>query len=237
MAVARLQPGREVRASANHPPRSDPTDLEQAARISVTAWKDPAWGVLVWLAMVAGARRGELCALRWAHVDLDAGILTICRSVAQSGTETWEKDTKTHQRRRITLDETTVALLRAFRSHGAGELAQSGIELGDDAYLFSRKPDRSTWLRPSSVSQRYARTCKRLGWDMDIKELRHYSATELIAAGVDVRIPDRWRRGRSTRTARSGRRSAWGGSSRPATRTNARARVASVEAAACRRVT
>jgi integrase len=29
--------------------------------------------------------------------------------------------------------------------------------------------------------------CKRLGWDMHLHQLRHYSATELIAAGVDVR--------------------------------------------------
>jgi hypothetical protein len=29
--------------------------------------------------------------------------------------------------------------------------------------------------------------CKRIGWDMHIHQLRHYSATELIAAGVDVR--------------------------------------------------
>ena len=29
--------------------------------------------------------------------------------------------------------------------------------------------------------------CARLGWDMHIHQLRHYSATELIAAGVDVR--------------------------------------------------
>jgi hypothetical protein len=29
--------------------------------------------------------------------------------------------------------------------------------------------------------------CARLGWDMNLHELRHYSATELIAAGVDVR--------------------------------------------------
>jgi hypothetical protein len=37
------------------------------------------------------------------------------------------------------------------------------------------------------VSQRYERMCARLGWDMHIHQLRHYSATELIAAGVDVR--------------------------------------------------
>src|SRR5262249_10901523 len=31
------------------------------------------------------------------------------------------------------------------------------------------------------------RMCAKLGWDMNIHQLRHFSATELIAAGVDVR--------------------------------------------------
>jgi hypothetical protein len=53
--------------------------------------------------------------------------------------------------------------------------------------MFSRSPDGSTWLKPDSVSQRYERMCARLGWDMNIHQLRHYSATELISAGVDVR--------------------------------------------------
>ena len=170
--------------------RPDPTPptVEQAARISAAAWKDPSWGVLVWLAMVAGARRGELCALRWAHVDLDAGVLTIRRSVAQTSAETLEKDTKTHQRRQIALDPTTVTLLRTYRASLEAELSAAGLGLAEeDSYLFSRDPARSTWLTPSSVSQRYSRMCARLGWDMDIKDPRHYSATELIAAGVDVR--------------------------------------------------
>lgn len=169
-----------------HPDPTPPT-VEQAARILAAASKDPDWGVLIWLAMVSGARRGELCALRWGHVDLDDRVLTIRNSVAQSGTRTWEKDTKTHQRRRITLDDATITLLRSYRAHVAGEMAGIDVELTDGTYLFSREPDRTAWLRPSSVSQRYARMCTRLGWDMDIKELRHYSATELIAAGVDVR--------------------------------------------------
>jgi integrase len=29
--------------------------------------------------------------------------------------------------------------------------------------------------------------CRRLGWDMNIHQLRHYSATELVAAGVELR--------------------------------------------------
>jgi integrase len=44
--------------------------------------------------------------------------------------------------------------------------------------MFSSAPDHATWLTPSSVSQRYARMCARLGWDMNIHQLRHYTATE-----------------------------------------------------------
>jgi hypothetical protein len=46
-----------------HPDPQPPTPAE-AARILDAAWADPNLGPLVWLAMVTGARRGELCALR-----------------------------------------------------------------------------------------------------------------------------------------------------------------------------
>ena len=59
--------------------------------------------------------------------------------------------------------------------------------IAPDARLFSPSPDHSTWVKPSTVSQRYERMCARLGWDMHIHQLRHYSATELITAGVDAR--------------------------------------------------
>jgi len=178
-------------AEADAPPatRSDPTPptAEQAARIAAEAWKHPAWGMFVWLALVTGARRGELCALRWEDVDLTAGILTIRRSVAQTGARTWVKDTKTHQRRRISLDQQTVALLSAYRDNAEKEIAQLGERLGPQAHIFSSDPDGARPLRPSSVTQRYRRMCARLDWTMHLHELRHYSATELIAAGVDVR--------------------------------------------------
>ena len=44
-----------------------------------------------------------------------------------------------------------------------------------------------TPIKPDTVTQRYSRMCARLGWAMHIHQLRHFSATELIAAGVDVR--------------------------------------------------
>jgi len=145
------------------------------------------WGVLVWLAMTTGARRGELCALRWKDVDLDRAVLNVRSAIAQEGSQTWEKDTKTHQQRRIALDKTTVGLLSAYRRQCDEIAAELGVEIDTSNWLFSPAPDHSRWVTPSSVSQRYARMCARLGWDMNIHELRHYSATELISAGVDVR--------------------------------------------------
>jgi len=168
-------------------PDPHPPTPAQAARVAAEAWKDPDWGMFVWLAMTTGARRGELCALRWDRIDFVTGVLDIRTSIAQVSIRTWEKDTKTHQRRRIVLDAQTIALLRAYLQHLARRSASLGIELSDGSFVFSGSPDGSTWLKPDTVTQRYSRMCARLGWDMHIHQLRHYSATELIAAGVDVR--------------------------------------------------
>lgn len=169
-------------------PEPKPPTTDQAAQIVKVAFADVDWGMFVWLAMVTGARRGELCALTWERATLKegAGVLSIESSIAQRGGRTWEKDTKTHQQRRITIDDATVAMLAAYKRHCV-ERAGLG-DMPEKARIFSNSPDGSTWLKPDSVSQRYARMCARepLEWDMHIHQLRHYSATELISAGVDV---------------------------------------------------
>lgn len=167
-------------------PDPQPPSAEQAATIATEAWKDIDWGMLVWLAMTTGARRGELCALKWEEVDFDTGVVTIRSSIAQRGGRTWEKDTKTHQQRRIALDQPTLDLLCGYRRH-CGERAGLGVEMPAAARVLPATVNGTAWLKPDSVSQRYARMCARLGWDMNIHQLRHYSATELIAAGTDVR--------------------------------------------------
>ncbi|MGX7825730.1 tyrosine-type recombinase/integrase [Actinokineospora sp. 24-640] len=165
-------------------PAPKPPTTEQAATIVSESWVDIDWGMLIWLAMVTGARRGELCALTWECVEFDAETLHISKSIAQRGGRTWEKVTKTHQDRRLALDPVTLELLRAYRTHRA---KKAGVDkLPVDSRIFSHKADSSEWLKPDSVSQRYRRMCSRIGWEMHIHQLRHYSATELISAGVDV---------------------------------------------------
>jgi integrase len=80
-----------------------------------------------------------------------------------------------------------VTLLRAYRDRCDADARDLGVTIAPTGRLFSPLPDHSIWLKPSTVIQRYHRMCTRLNWDMHIHQLRHYSATELIAAGVDVR--------------------------------------------------
>jgi integrase len=169
------------------PPNPQPPTVEQAARICTEAWRDPDWGMFVWLAMMTGARRGELCALAWDRIDWTRRILTVRTSIAQDGKSTHEKDVKTHQQRRVSLDGPTIEMLRLFHAQREKQAAALGLELPEDARLFSPDPDGARWPIPESISQRYERMCRRLGLDFTLKELRHYSATELIAAGVDLR--------------------------------------------------
>jgi hypothetical protein len=98
------------------------------------------------------------------------------------------KDTKTHQQRRVVLDAETVEVLREHRARCVERTKALGVELPSDAYVFSLSPNGSTPPVPSSVTQRYQRIAQRLGIDTTLHRLRlHYSATELINTGVDIR--------------------------------------------------
>ena len=169
-------------------PEPDPPTPEEAARILAAAWdQDEAWGTLVWLVMITGMRRAELLALRWSHVDLVAGMLRIRRNYVRVRGKGIEKDTKTHQMRRIALDQATVEVLAAHRQRYEDQVKKLDQEPADDAFLFSCAPLHDRPRDPDAVSRRYARMCAGLGIDSHLHALRHYTATELIAAGVDLR--------------------------------------------------
>ncbi|MFC7612637.1 tyrosine recombinase XerC [Actinokineospora soli] len=169
-------------------PQPNPPTAEQAARIIAAAWQQsPDWATLVWLVMVTGMRRGEVLALRWHHVDLNAGTLTIKRNYVRAAGVAYDKDTKTHQERRLALDPATVQVLKEHRARYEELADKLGIEPTDDAYLFSHKPERNRPYSPSATTHRYTRMCAEIGIDSHLHALRHYSATELLTAGVDLR--------------------------------------------------
>ncbi|MGB9137580.1 MAG: tyrosine-type recombinase/integrase [Pseudonocardiaceae bacterium] len=170
-------------------PNPHPPSASEAARIVNEAWKDPDWGALIWLAMTTGARRGELCALRWSRIDLTPGRAVMwLRHAISKDVDGWaEGDLKTHQQRRIALDPETVQVLSEHQIRCRARAEELDLDLAAEAFVFSGAPDGSTYLTPGALTQRYNRLAERLGIDTNLHKLRHYSATELVAAGVDVR--------------------------------------------------
>ena len=169
-------------------PQPDPPSAEDAARIVAAAWaEDDEWGMAVWTALVTGARRGELLALRWEDVDLSGGTLTIRHSLSERAGAAVMKDTKTHQMRRVSLDEATVELLEAHKKAAAQQCDAIGAAFDDDCFVFSYAPDCRRPCSPSGITHRYERMVRKLGIRTRLHSMRHYSATELLASGVDLR--------------------------------------------------
>jgi len=142
----------------------------------------------VLLAASSGARRSELLALRWNDLDFDTGTLVISRGLVRSEHGLVEKDTKTHQARRLSLDTTTIGRLRAHRERTQALAKAVGVQLAPDCYLFSDSVDSRTPWSPHFVSLAFGRFADSVGADdVRLHDLRHYVATRLLSSGVDVR--------------------------------------------------
>ena len=180
--AANATPGRPRRSDISPPSPEDVIRLVEAAgRIN------PGLPVFLRLAAATGARRGELCALRWREVDLGARQLTIGRALAQVGRQVIEKGTKTHATRRIGLDAGTIDALQAHRRRAEELARQAGRRLPADAFVFSHAVDGTSPWRPGYVTVAFTRLRNELGVPVRLHDLRHFTATRLLAAGTDVR--------------------------------------------------
>ena len=143
---------------------------------------------LLMLAALTGMRRGELCALRWSDVDLDAGTIHVTRSVVVVPNGLAEKTTKTDRGRSVALDSVGVALLSQHRARASQWIREAGKELAPDAFVFSPFVEATTPFRPDNVTSFFIRVRNEAGApNVRLHDLRHFTATQLIGAGVDVR--------------------------------------------------
>jgi integrase len=166
-----------------------PPDPDQVVRVFHLAQEsDPELATFIMLAASSGARRGELLALRWSDVDLDRGRLSIERGIVRVGDDLIEHGTKTHQSRRISLDAGTVAALRAHEALMIERALGTSSTITPDSFVFSHSVDGSSPWHPDSTSRAFRRVCQVADVkNVRLHDLRHYVATRLLAAGVDVR--------------------------------------------------
>ena len=150
--------------------------------------RDPRLAPLLMLAALTGMRRGELCALRWSDVDFDRGELTVSRSVVVVPGGLEEKTTKTDRDRQVALDEVGMLLLRQYRLRVDDWARQAEATVPADAFIFSPYLDGSKPFRPDNVTGFFTRVRDSVGHhEVRLHDLRHFTATQLIGAGVDPR--------------------------------------------------
>ena len=166
-----------------------PPSVDAVRQIVVAAEeRDPRLAPLVMMAALTGMRRGELCALRWSDLDLDEGQIEVARSVVLVPGGLGEKTTKTNRTRRVALDEVGLSVLRTHRARVEEWARLADEELRPDAFIFSPYVDGSLPFRPDNVTNFFIRVRDELKLpDVRLHDLRHFTATQLIGAGVDVR--------------------------------------------------
>ena len=174
-----------IRKHEIHPPSPNAV----AALVRAAEQDGPEFPVFLRVAAATGARRGELWALRWTDLDLVSGGLLVSRNLVDPTGGGWiEKDTKTHQARRLSLDKTTVAILTRHRAWAAERALLCGVSLAADGFVFSDQPSGSEPWLPNTVTHRFMDLCRRTGvTGIRLHDLRHMHATQLLGANVDVR--------------------------------------------------
>jgi integrase len=175
--------------TVHRPIVTPPSPDELAALLDAAESQDPLFAVALRVAAATGARRGELCALRWRDMDLDKGTVTIERAIIVVGGGVQERPTKTHNRRTVALDDGTVQRLRQHHETAQTAAAACGASLSSDAFVFSRRPGGTHPLRPDNCTTTFDKLLRRTRLSgFSLKDAtRHLAATRLIAAGVDVR--------------------------------------------------
>ena len=150
---------------------------------------NPTLAMLIVLAADTGARRGELCALRWRHLDDEAGTVRIEAAIGETNV-VYEKDTKTHQHRTVTLSSFAVDWLLDHRNRHAKACALCGFELSRRR-LRARTRTRRARRRCTRRTRRRAfsrlRDRMELPTWVHLHGLRHLQVTQLLDAGVPLR--------------------------------------------------
>jgi integrase len=169
-------------------PKSEMVTLtrEQARVLLDAAKARPLMYWLVLLGVATGARLGELLALRWADVDLEAGATRIGFTRRIVGGRMEVKAPKTGAgARTVALGPAAVAALKRLRVEQAGRRLVLGGDYDAGADLVICKPDGRPY-RPDSTSTQFRRFVDQAGLPrtVHVHTLRHSAASFLAAAGV-----------------------------------------------------
>jgi integrase len=165
-----------------------PTPDELLRLLRLAESSAPELATFIALAASTGARRGELVAMRRSDLDLSSATVSIERGIVIANRELVEQGTKTHQARRVALDDVTVDMLRSHLHRQDALALECGTTIPRTGFVFSHDVECEVPWRPDSTSRAFRSLCREAGvTGIRLHDLRHYVATRLLVAGIDVR--------------------------------------------------
>lgn len=157
---------------------------EEMRKVSGIATSDPRLQLFLDLALATGARRGELLALQWRHVDFDQARLAIHGALQERhGTITVKAPKTVTGARTIGLPAHILPPLRAARA--AAALRWASLHNVDDLPVFPDKADPRAWWSPLAASQAARRALHAADVPISLHALRHAHASALLSAKVN----------------------------------------------------
>lgn len=186
-------PARLARPPRRAKPQTFVLDESQCALLLAATESAPS-GLQIRLALMSGAREGEILGLRWSDIDFVGSGIHICHPLAEhrrKNSDHWyyfKDHPKSGKRRFVDLDADTLERLEAHRREQLKQRLAVGTAYDKELDLVFATPLGAP-IRPSSVSAHFRSLARSLGFDtMRYHDTRHTHATLLLKAGVPPHV-------------------------------------------------
>ena len=163
------------------------TKQEAAEMLSCLESEPLQYQTIVQLAIMSGARLGELVGLKFSDVDFINHKITIERSAYKlKGQPVMTKAPKDNDIRVVTINESCIELIRLLKAEKERERLRLGTAWKGDEWLFTQWD--GSIMYPQTPSQWFNKFLDRNGLKhRKFHALRHTSATLLLYGGVNVK--------------------------------------------------
>ena len=161
---------------------------QEAAEILTYLEREPLqYQCVIQLAIMTGARLGELVGLKFSDIDFANRRITIARTVYKlTGKPIMTKAPKDNDVRTVTVNESCIELLKLLKLQKENERSNLGTAWVGGEWLFTQWD--GSIMYPQTPSQWFSKFLERNGLKhRKFHALRHTSATLLLYGGVNIK--------------------------------------------------
>lgn len=169
-------------------PEIDIFTKQEAAEMLAALETEPLqFQVLIQLAIMTGARRGELVALKFSDFDRASNQVTIQRAAIKlSGEQAQIKPPKDYEIRTVSITPEMIQLVQQLQQEKQRERQMLGSQWQGDEWLFTQW--NGEMMNPQTPTKQFSKFLARHGFrHRKFHSLRHTSATLLLYGGVSLK--------------------------------------------------